>query len=176
MSAVIPIFANDSRILATLTQSLPPGAPEPLLSYLDRAVRAVGGTPTTAEQMAITLADEFPRDVRVDEDDAKRLGVHDDPEAVGRLCKALRELYEDCIARALILCLRLDVDTERIRQQGVRDPQALWQMPVAPPAGSRLNPEQREAHLRIFYCALAMVYGVTIDPRVEGSSGGVRSN
>lgn len=179
MSAVIPIFASDPRILATLTEHLP-DAPEPLLAYLDRAVRAIEGTPATAQQMALTLSHEFSefssRAVRVDAHDVERLGVHDDHEAVGRLCRALSVLYSDYIVRAVTLGIRLDVDTERIRQQGVRDPQELWKMRVEPPAGSRLNPEQREAHLRIFYCALAMIYGVTIDPRVEGSSGGVRSN
>lgn len=175
MSAVIPIFANDARILATLTTSLP-GVPEPLLAYLDRAVRAVGGTPATAEQMARTLSHEFPRDVHVDAHDVERLGIHDDHEAVGRLCRVLGELYSDYVARALVLGLRLDVDTERIRQQGVRDPQALWQMQVEPPAGSRLNTQQREAHMRIFYCALAMIYGVAIDPRIEGDSGVERLN
>ena len=154
------VSCNDPRIVHALAQELPHPV---IVKYVDEALRANRGTLHVAKNMARLLA--RTKSLRtVNDQDAQRLGVHMDAEAMGRLSEVLLEVCPDALESLVILQIRLH-DTIEYVPRGIRMFDELQKPTPLPPDVVRIDPEDMCIFQRIFLCALAMLVGVKTDPR-----------
>ncbi|MBI5369705.1 hypothetical protein HZA85_00730 [Candidatus Uhrbacteria bacterium] len=156
------VSRGDKRIAALLSDRL--GDQPALVAYLDAALRANHATLVTARKIADLLE---PENILVDEVSQAavlRLGVHTDAEAMGRLTPALQALRPDALDRSAVLHIRLTKRVDLI-PKNVQTFTQLETLHIPPPTGSQVESEDVLTFLRIFLCALAMLAGVTADPR-----------
>ncbi len=156
------VSRRDERIARELSGYLP--EQPALVAYLDHALRANRGTLFTARRIGEMLAADSDHTRIVSRSAVDRLGVHEDVESMERLVGPLTKVRPDALEKdAVVLRIRLRYRTEQI-PRGITL-QALDGMKIPPPRGSNPNADDLITYMRIYLCALAMLAGVTIDPR-----------
>lgn len=134
----------DARIAQELTRYLP-GQPL-LVGYLDRAIRAQGGTVFVARILGSQLAQETKFKF-VHRKDINQLALHEDESAIAAFVPELRRIYPVALDQMFIVGLRLYQRMDHIA-----------------PHHRRRDTEQLIVFMRIYLCALAMLVGVTTRP------------
>lgn len=160
------ISKRDKRILKECKTYLP--GQVFLCLYLDSALRSHNGTVRVVREMCKCLSD-YASSAQVSDEATSRLGIHDeDDETRGRLSQALVQKAPDFLEKITILRIRLMRGKSDL--PAYADP-ILRYTSGSPLEGSNPDPQAVEAFLRIFLCAIAMLVGVDIDPRVNYSAG-----
>lgn len=160
------VSRGDTRIARELSGLLPNQSA--LVDYLDRAIRQHRGTVFTARRIGELLAADPDCARIVARSSIARLGVHTDKDAMVRLTSALEPLRPLPIDKATMLRVRLRYPIDQIPKGA--NLRTLEEMNLRAPHGSNTDPDDLIAFMSIFLCALAMLAGVTVDPRGQVDS------
>lgn len=160
------IAKTDRRILTECVEQLPRQIF--LCRYLATAIRSHNGTVRVAREMCKLLAPYASAAPMVLGEATLRLGIHDeDDKHRRRLSQALSHRAQEICEQILILRIRLIRGKSNLPPN--TDPIARY-MDGGPLDGSNPDPNAVEAFQCIFLCAIAMLVGVDIDPRVPDAT------
>ncbi len=166
MRQIVYISDNERRIAKELARFLP-NQPA-LVAYLDQAIRRNRGTVFTARKIGELLVEELPR-LPVGHDVVDRLAVHANESAMGVLGPELIRQQPNALFNLVVLLIRLTAQIKDVPGDiNLREFAALYQQGMHPfPPGSNIDDGDLETFMRIYLCALAMLLGIELDPRLH---------